>query len=408
MDITQENFKERLLDILANIASSDFVTLDLLVSGKPPRTADTPNRDNRQTLQARYDDTRAAAQRFQVLQLGITCVQESDDQPTQTFLLRTYNIDVSPLVTPNLDLDRFFDCQSTTLSAAARTGFDMGVALESGARYLSRAEESAARARIENKAMSEAEALPDIVLDASHADDRAFVDRVRDEVHDWLGLRKCDECRPASCFRVVSRTRRWKEVGPLGVSRDERLGARERRLVCQMLRDLFPGVVARKIAGGSLLVGVRGVEGEEGAARERRVWLGRRKVGRGVGMRWVVEALVGGQRLRGIRVDDLPGDPKENAARLEEVVRLLAEKRPVLVGHGLFEDVIYLCENFLWELPATVDEFAGMVGDVWPMVVDTRYMASQWFTADGAEAASLRQVEEALCEQEEPIICELS
>ena len=82
-------------------------------------------------------------------------------------------------------------------------------------------------------------------------------------------------------------------------------------------------------------------------------------------------------------------------------------RRPVLVGHGLFEDVIYLCENFLWELPATVDEFAGMVGG-WPMVVNTQYMASQWFTADGPEAASLGQVEEALCEKEGPVICELS
>ena len=87
----------------------------------------------------------------------------------------------------------------------------MGAALRSGARYLSRAEESAVRARIETKAMEQGRGP------ARHragrepgADDRAFVDRVRDEVHDWLGLRKRDERRPASarvvCARAAGRT----------------------------------------------------------------------------------------------------------------------------------------------------------------------------------------------------------
>ena len=78
------------------------------------------------------------------------------------------------------------------------------------------------------------------------------------------------------------------------MSRDERLGARERRLVCQMLRDLFPGSWRARSQAAACwsYERVDGGEGRgEGAAGM--AWAEEGGAG-GRDAGWVVEALVGG------------------------------------------------------------------------------------------------------------------
>jgi poly(A)-specific ribonuclease len=123
-----------------------------------------------------------------------------------------------------------------------------------------------------------------------------------------------------------------------------------------------------------------------------------------VGLRWVVEALVCGQGITGLPIGYLPGSVVDNMAKLAEIVEKLEKKRPVIVGYNLFVDLIYLCQNFLFDLPLRVGEFAALVRDTWPMVVDTKYMATQWLTVDGL--STLEQVEEELADLTEPVICE--
>ena len=81
MDVDCYNFKDRLPSILQAISRSRFVSFDLELSGIPSRqhirvrnTAIDEGR--KQTLQQRYTEIKAAAERFQVLQLGLTCVEE--------------------------------------------------------------------------------------------------------------------------------------------------------------------------------------------------------------------------------------------------------------------------------------------------------------------------------------------
>ncbi len=207
----------------------------------------------------------------------------------------------------------------------------------------------------------------------------------------------------------ASRRARWREVGPLGARTPGRApGSAGPPPRVRMLRDAFPASRRASSPTAGCCRGRVRRGGGARAARERRAWRGGRRVAAEVGLRWVVEALVGGLRLRGAAGRGPARRPQgQRRAAGGGGAAAGGERRPVLVGHGLFGDVIYLCENFLWELPATVEEFGGMLSDVWPMAVDTEYMASQWFTVDGAETASLGQVEEALCEQEEPVMCEL-
>ena len=84
MDIDCFNFKTHLPLILTTIAKSRFVAFDLELSGIPSRQTNRPrgqsNDDSgKQTLQQRYSETKAAAERFQILQIGLTCVEEDSD-----------------------------------------------------------------------------------------------------------------------------------------------------------------------------------------------------------------------------------------------------------------------------------------------------------------------------------------
>ena len=81
MEVNSLVFQSQLPSILAAISRSKFVAFDLELSGIPGRqTGQTraPGRseDGKQTLQERYQETKKAAERYQIIQLGLTCVEE--------------------------------------------------------------------------------------------------------------------------------------------------------------------------------------------------------------------------------------------------------------------------------------------------------------------------------------------
>ena len=85
MDVEWSNFRAQLPSVLRAISQSRFVALDLELSGIPsrqPKKPRDPSRDEggKQTLQERYEETKDAAERFQILQLGLTCVEENMDR----------------------------------------------------------------------------------------------------------------------------------------------------------------------------------------------------------------------------------------------------------------------------------------------------------------------------------------
>ena len=85
MDVDCFNFKALLPSIVSSISRSRFVALDLELSGIPtklnkkPRDPATDN-SGKQSLQQRYEETKSAAGKFHVLQLGLTCVEEDTER----------------------------------------------------------------------------------------------------------------------------------------------------------------------------------------------------------------------------------------------------------------------------------------------------------------------------------------
>ena len=87
MDVTGRTFQSHLFSILGAISRSHFVSFDLEQSGIPGKKFKSrpagQAEDGKQTLQQRYEETKAAAERYHVLQLGLTCVEEDGDRGTR-------------------------------------------------------------------------------------------------------------------------------------------------------------------------------------------------------------------------------------------------------------------------------------------------------------------------------------
>ena len=141
-------YPHRLLGILTHISEADFVSFDLELTGIPSRL---PGKEpwkprsggGKKTLQDRYQETKTAADRYHILQVGITCAKF--DYQADKYLLRPYNISISPLVEERLDIEREICIQSGAASFLLSHGFDMGAPFAKGVQYLSREEAQRAK-----------------------------------------------------------------------------------------------------------------------------------------------------------------------------------------------------------------------------------------------------------------------
>ncbi len=94
MDIPHSRFPCEVLKIIQEVADSHFIAFDLEFSGVAGRRA---AKSQKLTLQEYYEDIKAAAEKYQILQVGFTIVQE--DLRTGCYIARPYNFNISPLTT---------------------------------------------------------------------------------------------------------------------------------------------------------------------------------------------------------------------------------------------------------------------------------------------------------------------
>lgn len=178
MDITNVGFDGNLLDILEAISEAHFVALDLEFSG----IADLPvaNR-NKQTIEQRYQQTKEAAQQYQVLQVGITCAYEDGERGK--YILRTYNITLNPMISSDLEIVRRYMCESAAIDFLLSNNFDLNASYRTGVRYLSPQEERLAKLKFKerlNRTYDDIEILDDDL------ETIAFLDYVRRKINNWL------------------------------------------------------------------------------------------------------------------------------------------------------------------------------------------------------------------------------
>ena len=184
MDISNLDFQSHIHAILRAISLSRFVSLDLELSGIPSRhfnqARNVTGEYGKQTLQQRYAETKTAAEIYQVLQLGLTCVEE--DMERGCYVLRTYNFNLQPVPDQTLLVERDITIQSSALDFLRLQGFHIEDCINGGVPYLSREEEVKARAMKTSR--QDRYDQHTITVRPDDWDSQCFLDRVRRDVND--------------------------------------------------------------------------------------------------------------------------------------------------------------------------------------------------------------------------------
>lgn len=397
MDVTKTSFYPLLLNILKDISESYFVAFDLELSGVPVKQAAANRRVGRPSLQERYEEVKEAAEKYSILQIGLTCMREDVD--TGKYVARPYNFELSPLIdVPGLDVERDFAFSSSAVDFLKRVGFDFSKPFNVGVPYLSREESRQARERHENR--QKKDAIADLHIKDTDVESLALLQRIRDEVDRWLSDRAAAD---------------YLAIGPVGsdievdVQVPAELTRYEKRLVHQLIRAEYPKLVTFSKRGFVQVV-------HFDAEREARISAGRKadldeRIGRQKGFRWVMEALLGNDigklDLSLAATDPVTGDPvfadtHDLRAKFNRAHAAIRKRPRVLVGHNCFLDLVYLYKAFIGSLPATVEEFTQEIHKRWPTIIDTKYMATH-NCGDINPASSLEEIARQLAYQEKQL-----
>jgi poly(A)-specific ribonuclease len=152
----------------------------------------------------------------------------------------------------------------------------------------------------------------------------------------------------------------------------------EKWLVHQLITQEFPNLRSRNTSK-FIQIDVADIECER-VSQELKLNAKKAQLQKHIGFRWIAESLVGGN-LEGLgaemfnplmrRIDN----PSFGINRLaDRVKQRLQENRPVLVGHNMFCDLLFFHACFLGPLPDTIEEFQTVIHELFPVLVDTKYL----------------------------------
>ncbi|ORY05144.1 ribonuclease H-like domain-containing protein [Clohesyomyces aquaticus] len=394
MDVDNVSFPHHLLGILTAISESDFVSLDFELSGIASRARGGPRtKFHKQSIQERYAEIKASAEKYTIIQVGITCAHF--DYIKDCYVLRPYNIPISPLIDERLDIEREFAFQGGAVQFLLKNGFDMASPFTKGVQYLSREEAQRAKQmtydRLEKKAQPE-----DLILKPEEVDSIAFLRKVRKAIAAWQVTRE-------QSLDISSSV--GEKLEPLVPT----ITNFEKRLVHQLVRAEFPDLVTISRQGYIRIIHYN-EEREAENIKKQKQWA-KEKIVRQTGFRWIVEALAKGDlhtfdpyfftkdisgMVVAVELDSMKNKFNRAATRLKD-------HQPVLVGHNMFTDLVNVYQCFIGPLPATLEEFNEELHKLFPKIVDTKYLAT-YGCGDINPSASLEEVAEELKTQPLPAI----
>ncbi|KAL4955008.1 ribonuclease H-like domain-containing protein [Aspergillus filifer] len=371
MDVTAQTFPYHLARMLGDLSSSAFVAIDLEFSGIA--TAFRGRSGPPQSLQQRYEEVKESAAKYTILQVGLTFCYE--DAEAAKYTLKPYNMYLSPIIERKLEVERNWSFQSSAIEFLLENKFNMDSLYRSGVTYISREEEAQALTKaVERGTPGTAQSSLD-VKETDH-ESLAFLEMVRKYIDTWLELGD----KRDGWLNIPPPTSEMKKQQLKGMPTE--LNRFQKRLVHQLVEVEYPDFVT---VGRPAFVQILDYDEErENAVREKRVQRIRELTWKETGFRWVAESLAGGD-LTNLSPNYFPGfrsnqAPIEQGASLNEFVddfkKRLRTRRPVLVGHNLFADLIYFFRCFFGPLPEQVEDFQSMVHEHFPVLIDTKYLAT--------------------------------
>lgn len=279
---------------------------------------------------------------------------------------------------------------SEAISFLMRNGFNVDRPLTQGVHYLSRQEEEQVRKKLMEDEQARSK-IPDMIL---KDDDSVLVEHIKERVNDWQSLPK------------------EKQEDYLNIPAEDAahpipstLNRYQVRLTHQTVRNEYPKL---KTQGMGHFVQITNPTTEQQAnEKELREQMREREVAHAIGFRWLLEAIMGGDLSKLPHFYVKAAFPEGKAPAdiqgfLNDLQKQLRSRPRAFVGHNCLTDVINLYRCFIGDLPERVDEFSASLHELFPVIIDTKYIAGignkRW--AD----TSLQSVESDLSSVDSPQI----
>ncbi len=184
---------------------------------------------------------------------------------------------------------------------------------------------------------------------------------------------------------------------------DKGLNNFQKLLVHQYIRTEHPDLTTASRLG-FIQISAHDQERQD-AEKQHRAKTFEERLARQVGLRWLVEAMQGGD-LTGINADNF-GPVTESrkgplTSKFNSVRSRLRGHSTVLVGHNLFLDLMYLYACFFGPLPDKVEDFQRIIHDLFPRIIDTKYLAAH--NDPGTTSFNLEELDRLLSQQAQPVI----
>lgn len=155
----------------------------------------------------------------------------------------------------------------------------------------------------------------------------------------------------------------------------------QKRLVHQIVQSEYPGYVS--IGKKSFIQILPYDKMRENVFLQKKLQRTRCNIASQKGFSWVIEALMGSDLskldLRLLWRPDGMFTAAEGSKLTKESEALREKLRsgpPVLVGHNLFTDLVNFYKCFIGDLPSRVEDFQQAINELFPLVIDTKYMAT--------------------------------
>ncbi|KAK4169365.1 ribonuclease H-like domain-containing protein [Cladorrhinum sp. PSN259] len=358
-EVTDKNFWRVLPEINKTIGVAEYVTYDLELTGiRGERIKIAP----KSRIDQAYQLVRSAAQTFQILQMGITCVWYSTY--FKNYRSQTFSIHLTPFFTKATnDLANFIDGKLTlsykSFLFLEQHDFSFRKAFADGVPYLSRAEHR-----------------------------KEHVEYLEKEYHP-LGRKVLVDLENDTCKQARAMISAWLKSNPGKGDSTAINFPRATQQVRLSLQNALRFLVETEFPQCRLtfLKGQEQVFVSIWAEEKRKEWVEQQSV-----------------RVAAVAKQTGKYYCTRKGASLSHIFELLLgeknhlQRPPIIVGHNQWFDLCFLYQTFVGELPTRFEEFRKEAKVIWPQLVDTNYMSID----TGNDPENLSNLYKRLAGQKDP------
>ncbi|MED6175222.1 hypothetical protein PIB30_076387 [Stylosanthes scabra] len=352
--VTTKNFEASLSELRDHVRASDFVAIDLEMTG----VTSAPWRESFEfdRSDVRYLKVRDSAHKFAVVQFGVCPFRW--DPSNHSFVAYPYNFYVFPRQEIE-DLAPCYEflCQTTSMDFLAKYQFDFNACIHEGISYLSREQEREAVRRLnstykgEHSEIGKLKDVRDIQM-ISMAD-MLFTERMKNKFSKWRDGLLQEQSQEEQITGTLKDSKQLFEVIFFKMHPAIKLSgftSRQLKLIQLVIRKHFNDLsyvrVNSKDSGSQHMVVYTDSKDELNLL------------------------------LKEVKDENRKAEEKkiQNAVGFRHVIDLLSAEKKLIVGHNCFLDIAHVYSKFIGPLPGTPEEFVTSINKYFPHIVDTKIL----------------------------------